>query len=296
MGICPVSRRRIAINVTQCKIGNPSWSPGLKNAEREGFYSPKTLPGVIVRGMFACSMPVTANKITKNLDRIRQDISEACARVGRSPDLVEIVAVTKSVDIPTIKNGLKVGLTNLGESRPKQLAERFVQLDEYLHQRRDALHNEIKWHMVGHLQRNKVKQALMAADVIHSVDSLRLAEEISTRAESDERVVDLMLQVNCSQEDQKFGCAVGAATHLGEMICSMRSVRLTGLMTMGPTSGDPEQTRRTFIRLREIFEEMKHDKIGGDGFRHLSMGMSGDYVIGVEEGATIVRIGTALFE
>jgi len=241
-------------------------------------------------------MAVTANKITKNLDRIRQEISDACSRVGRSANSVEIVAVTKSVDIPTIKNCLKAGLTNLGESRPKQLGERFVELDEYLHNRRDSLHNSIRWHMVGHLQRNKVKQVLTAADVIHSIDSLRLAEEISARAEADERVVDVMLQVNCSQETQKFGCAVGAATHLGEMICTMRSVRLTGLMTMGPTSGDPERTRRTFIRLREIFEEMKHDKIGGDSFQHLSMGMSGDYVIGVEEGATIVRIGSALFD
>jgi len=244
--------------------------------------------------MFAV-MPVTANKITKNLDRILKDISDACERVGRSSDDVQIVAVTKSVDIATMKNCLKAGLTNLGESRPQQLAERFGQIDEFLQQRRDSVQSVVKWHMVGHLQRNKVKQALTAADVIHSVDSLRLAEEISTRAESDERVVDIMLQVNCSQEEQKFGCAVGAATHLGEMICSMRSVRLTGLMTMGPTSGDPEQTRRAFVRLREIFEEMKHDKIGGDGFRHLSMGMSGDYVIGVEEGATIVRIGTAMF-
>ena len=257
---------------------------------------PKTLPGEIVRGMFARSMAVTANRIAKNLDRIRQEISAAAARAGRSPDGVEIVAVTKSVDIAAIRNCLKAGLTNLGESRAQQLAERFMQIDEYLHQRRDSLHSEVRWHMVGHLQRNKVKQALTAADVIHSVDSLRLAEEISSRAEADERVVDVMLQVNCSQEAQKSGCAVGAAMHLGEMICSMRSVRLTGLMTMGPTSGAPEPTRHAFVRLREVFEEMKHEKIGGDGFKHLSMGMSGDYAIAVEEGATIVRIGTALFD
>jgi len=246
--------------------------------------------------MFANPMPVTANKIAKNLERIRQEISDAAARAGRSPDDVEIVAVTKSVDIATIKNCLKAGLTNLGESRAQQLAERFVQLDEYLQQRRDPLHTAVRWHMVGHLQRNKVRHALTAADVIHSVDSLRLAEAISNRAEADERVVDIMLQVNCSREAQKSGCAVGAAMHLGEMICSMRSVRLTGLMTIGPTCGDADLTRRAFVRLREVFEEMKHEKIGGDGFRHLSMGMSGDYPIAVEEGATIVRIGTALFD
>ena len=246
--------------------------------------------------MFAPPMAVTANRIAKNLDRIRHEISDASARAGRSPGGVKIVAVTKSVDIATIKNCLKAGLTDLGESRPQQLAERFMQIDEHLHQRRDPLHSEVRWHMVGHLQRNKVKQTLTAADVIHSVDSLRLAEEISNRAEADERVVDVMLQVNCSQETQKSGCAVGAALHLGEMICSMRSVRLTGLMTMGPTSGEPDRTRRAFVRLREVFEEMKHEKIGGDGFKHLSMGMSGDYAIAVEEGATIVRIGTALFD
>jgi PLP dependent protein len=240
-------------------------------------------------------MAVTANKISKNLERIRQEISDACSRAGRSSDDVEIVAVTKSVDIAEIKKCLKAGLTNFGESRPQQLAERFTQLDEYLHQRHNPLQSEVRWHMVGHLQRNKVKQTLMAVDIIHSVDSLRLAEEISTRAEADERVVDVMLQVNCTQEPQKSGCAVGAAVHLGEMLCSMRSLRLTGLMTMGPTSGDDQHTRHAFTRLREVFEEMKHDRIGGDSFKHLSMGMSGDYVIAVEEGATIVRIGTALF-
>jgi len=241
-------------------------------------------------------MAVTANRISRNLDLVRQEIAEACARVGRSADEVSIVAVTKSVDVDTIKNCLKAGLTDLGESRAQQLAQRFMEIDSYLHHRQDPLLRAVRWHMVGHLQRNKVKHALTAADVIHSVDSLRLAEEISSRAEADERLVELMLQVNCTQEAQKFGCAVGAATHLADMICSMRSVRLLGLMTMGPTSGGADRTRRAFVRLKELFEEMKHDKIGGDGFRHLSMGMSGDYTIAVEEGATILRIGTALFE
>jgi len=240
-------------------------------------------------------MTVTVNTITDNLKRVREEIASAAARAGRSPDEVSIVAVTKSVDTETIRNCLKAGLNDLGENRAQQLAQRFEEIDTYLHQRKDPMLRAVRWHMVGHLQRNKVKYALTAADVIHSVDSLRLAEEISSRAEADERVIELMLQVNCTQESQKFGCAVGAATHLAEMICSMRSVRLTGLMTMGPTTGDADGTRRAFVRLREIFEEMKHDRIGGDGFRHLSMGMSGDYTIAVEEGATILRIGTALF-
>ena len=149
--------------------------------------------------------------------------------------------------------------------------------------------------MVGHLQRNKVKAALQTAEVIHSIDSLRLAEEINARAERMDRYVDVMLQVNSSGEPQKFGCAVGAALHLGAMIASMKHLRLIGLMTMAPLTNEAEHARPSFLRLRELFEEMQRENIGGVRFRHLSMGMSHDYPIAVEEGATILRIGTALF-
>jgi pyridoxal phosphate enzyme (YggS family) len=231
-----------------------------------------------------------------NLRRIRDNIADACARSDRSPEMVGIVAVTKTVDLDTIKNCLELGLMDLGENRTQQLARRFEELDTYLQHRRNPLSGTVKWHMIGHLQRNKAKLALRAADVIHSVDSLRLAEEISSRAERDERVIDVMLQVNCSQEPQKFGCAVGAANHLGEIICTMKYMRLVGLMVMAPLVKDGEESRCTFVRLREIFEEMKHNKIGGNSFRHLSMGMTQDYTVAVEEGATLLRIGTALFE
>ena len=240
-------------------------------------------------------MAVSANKIAENLRHIRGNIADACARVGRTPDEVRIVAVTKTVDLDTVKNCLEVGLRHFGESRARQLVQRFDEFDAYLQRRRNPLRGTVRWHMIGHLQRNKVKLALRAADVIHSVDSLRLAEEISARAECDERVVDVMLQVSCSHERQKHGCAVAAATHLGEMICSMKYMRLIGLMTMAPLVRDPQRARPTFVRLREVFEEMRHQKVGGMSFRHLSMGMSQDYAVAVEEGATIARIGTALF-
>ena len=150
--------------------------------------------------------------------------------------------------------------------------------------------------MVGHLQRNKARAACEVADVIHSIDSLRLAEEVNKRAEQADKVMDVMLQVNCSQEKQKSGCAVGASVHLGEMMTSLKNLRLVGLMTMGPLTKNMELSRHTFTRLWEIFEEMQTERIGGDDFRHLSMGMSNDYAMAVEEGATIVRIGTALFK
>ena len=131
---------------------------------------------------------------------------------------------------------------------------------------------------------------------IHSVDSLRLAEEINLRAEKLDRVVDIFLQVNCSEEPQKSGCAVGAAQHLAGLVCTLKNLRLVGLMTMGPLSENPEDARPAFVRLRELFEDIRHDGVGGEAFREVSMGMSQDYDIAVEEGATMLRIGSALFE
>jgi hypothetical protein len=241
-------------------------------------------------------MAVTTNRIEKNLQRIRDDIAAACSRARRNPNDVHILAVTKSVDVDTIKNLLDAGVTHLAESRAKELAERAEEIAAYVQRRRTPLPAPVRWHMVGHLQRNKVKSVLPAADAVHSVDSLRLAEELQDRAARLDRNVDVFLQVNCSQEEQKYGCAVGAALHLGEMIASLPNLRLVGLMTMGPLTDDVNESRVAFARCRELFEEMKTDRVGGDGFRHLSMGMSSDFVPAVEEGATLLRIGTALFE
>ena len=240
-------------------------------------------------------MPVTKNRIEKNLRDIRRAIAEACDRTGRDPADVEIVAVTKAVDFETVRNLVAAGVTDLGENRTAQLVERKTELDAWLRRRRARPPVQVRWHMIGHLQRNKVKAALAAGPVIHSVDSLRLAEEINSRCEREDQVVSILLQVNCSQEPQKHGVAVGAAAYLGELIASMHSIRLVGLMTMAELASDAEQARPTFTRLRELFEEMRHDGVGGDGFRHMSMGMSQDYTVAVEEGATMLRIGSALF-
>ncbi len=239
-------------------------------------------------------MAVTRNKIQRNLDIICKNIEIACARSHRHPEDISLVAVTKSVEMDTIRNLLDVGLTDLGESKVQQLLQRSEEMDAYLKRRRNELRGPVRWHLVGHLQRNKINQALKAASYIHSVDSLRLAEEIQARAQRAGRTVDIFLQVNCTNEDRKFGCAVGAALHLGESISTLKNLRLIGLMTMGKLN-DEAETRLAFGRLRELFEEMRLEKIGGPAFRHLSMGMSDDYVIAVEEGATVLRIGSALF-
>ena len=241
-------------------------------------------------------MTVTASRIQRNLDTIREQIAEHCQRARRDPEEVTIVAVVKSVEFDTIKNLLDVGITELAESRVQQLSLRVQEMATYLRRRQNPLPSPVRWHMVGHVQRNKSRAACEAADVMHSIDSLRLAEDADRRAEQVGKILDVMLQVNCSEETQKSGCAVGAAFHLGEMISSLKNLRLVGLMTMASESKDLNEARHSFSRLREIFAEMRSDKIGGDAFRHLSMGMSNDYTVAVEEGATMLRIGTALFE
>lgn len=216
-------------------------------------------------------------------------------RARRNPEDVSILAVTKTVGLDEIKSLLDLGLTDLAESRAPQLAERASEVADYLQRRRNELPRPVRWHMVGHLQRNKVSMTLKWADRIHSVDSLRLAEEIQTRAAKLDKTISCFLQVNCSEEPQKHGIAVGAAFHLGEMMATMPNLRLAGLMTMGPLTDSVEESRYAFSRLREIFEEMRKEKIGGKHFRHLSMGMSSDFIPAVEQGATILRIGSALF-
>ena len=241
-------------------------------------------------------MPVTSRRIAANLERIRERTAAACARSGRLPEEVSIVAVTKQVDLDIIRGLLEVGLTDLGENRAGQLTERAAEVDALVQRRRTPLPAPVRWHMIGHLQRNKVKGVLSAASVIHSVDSLRLAEEINKRAEAQAVRPEVLLEVNCSGEPQKHGCAVGAAAHMADLMAGMKHLRLVGLMTMAPLSEDPEQARPSFARLREIYEDMRREGAGGADLRHLSMGMSSDYVVAVEEGATMLRIGTALFE
>jgi PLP dependent protein len=153
----------------------------------------------------------------------------------------------------------------------------------------------IRWHMIGHLQRNKAKKAIEFCRLIHSVDSLRLAEEIQILAQKREHPVEVLVQVNCSGEKSKFGCPVPAAVHLAEQIDTMLSVRVRGLMTMAALDATPEEARSTFRRCRELFEEIKKTGVGDGKFNLLSMGMSGDYEHAIAEGANIVRVGSAIF-
>ena len=239
-------------------------------------------------------------RLADNARRVRDRIARACESAGRDPSAITLVAVTKSIEVDVIRQTLDVGLLDLGESRVQELSQRAAMIHESLARRRQAgapgPHPRARWHMVGHLQRNKVKAVLPWVEVIHSLDSLRLAEEISNHAARSGRVVDVLMQLNASAEKSKFGVAVGAATHLTEQIVSLPNLRLIGLMTLGPLIDDEGVSRRVFARLREVFEEIITGRLVNDSFRHLLMGMSRDFEAAILEGATIVRIGNALFD
>ena len=242
--------------------------------------------------------------LAEKLDEIRDRIANAAVKAKREPSEVTLVAVTKSAAPDQIREVLQLGVPDLGESRVQVLTQRAGQINEFLTRRLThagsgpagaAESPKVRWHMLGHLQRNKVKPVLPIVSFIHSVDSLRLAEEIDGQAAKAGKRIPVLMQVNASEEPQKSGVAVGAAVHLAEQIDSMPNLQLVGLMTMGPLDAPEAAVRQTFARTREIFEEMRWHKIGGPSLRHLSMGMSDDFELAIAEGSTMVRLGTALF-
>lgn len=251
-------------------------------------------------------------------------VAEAAIRSGRQPEQIIAVAVTKYATPEAVRAIIDMGHIDLGESRVQQLVQRAPMIDEFIARRNFSAAREgltdpdhklterrVRWHMIGHLQRNKVKQIAPVADLIHSVDSLRLAEELHEyRAANDpdeprlqrnkshnslEQPIQILLQVNVSGEASKHGIAPPAVIHLIEQIETMVHLKLRGLMTMAPHTDNPEDTRPVFTRCRELFEEVRSSGVTGDQFNILSMGMTNDFEVAIEEGANIVRIGRAIF-
>ena len=236
-------------------------------------------------------------KISEKTKRVRDHINSACGRADRDPGEVKLVVVTKSATIEAIQEVIRLGFSDLGENRVQQLKKVSAQVEDFF-QSSDGdagPANKINWHMIGHLQRNKVRHVLPITCLIHTVDTLRLAEEINTSAAKLNLCPKVLLQVNASNEPQKYGVPVGAATHRAEQIETLPNLQLVGLMTMAPLTHNKNIVRACFIRARELFVEMRGEKIVSRHFTELSMGMSSDYEIAVEEGATILRIGSAIF-
>jgi pyridoxal phosphate enzyme (YggS family) len=236
-------------------------------------------------------------KISERVKRIKDAINSTCARIGRDPQEIKLVVVTKSATVEAIKEVIHLGLTDLGENRVQQLKKVSAEVAQFLQEQggNGATPQKINWHMIGHLQRNKVRQVLPIASLIHSVDTLRLAEEINASAAKLNLCPKVLLQINTSNEPQKYGVPIAAVTHLAEQIETLPNLKLIGLMTMAPLTHNKDIVRACFARARELFIEMRGEKIVGSNFTEMSMGMSSDYQVAIEEGATILRIGSAIF-
>jgi pyridoxal phosphate enzyme (YggS family) len=237
-------------------------------------------------------------------DRVCQRIEAAAAKGGRRAADVLLVAVSKYASLDQLRALIELGHGDFGESRAQQLTQRAGQLNEFLSRKRTLgcedqsatqLPERLRWHMVGHLQRNKIKQVCPLVDLIHSLDTLRLAEELHNYAAERDEVIDILIQVNASSEPSKYGIAPPAVIHLAEQINTMLHLRLRGLMTMAPYAEDPEQVRGVFAHTRELFEELRTQSFVGNECNILSMGMSNDFEVAIEEGANVVRVGSALF-
>lgn len=224
--------------------------------------------------------------------RVLDRIAAAAVRSGRTSDAVKLVAVTKTATVEQIAALYAMGQLDLGENRVQQLTLRAQELARTLGEQESSP----RWHMIGHLQRNKVRQVLPHVCLVHSVDSLRLAAEIEDAAAELERVVDVLIQVNIAGEEQKYGVSAEVAFELGSQIAHMQHIRLRGIMTMAPYADDPQASRPVFAEASKLYEELARMLPSTDDLDLLSMGMSNDFEVAIEEGATMVRVGSALFE
>jgi len=225
-----------------------------------------------------------AVRLGESLPRVRERLERALSRAGRGGEEVAIVAVTKGHPAAAVEAALAAGLRHIGENRVQELEEKVAAVGR----------DRAEWHLIGHLQRNKVRRALPLFDLVHSIDSLRLALELSKEAERAGRTVRGLAQVNTSGEATKGGLAPAEAVEVVGQIVELRGLQILGLMTMAPLTADERVIRRTFAAARSLFEQCARE-IPRFEPRHLSMGMSNDFEIAVEEGSTMVRLGTVLF-
>lgn len=235
--------------------------------------------------------------LIEKASNIFKKISHAAMRTGRCPEEIRLIAATKTVDIETIKEAVVAGLRTFGENRVQEAQKKISNLKSHITPPTSPLNNGgaiggVEWHLIGHLQKNKAKYAVQLFDLIHTVDSIELAEELNKQAEKTGKIQRILVQVKLSEEETKHGVSEKGLLPALEKIKSLNNLKLEGLLTMPPFFEDPEKARPYFRRLREIREKAERK---GFSLPELSMGMSGDFEVAIEEGATMVRIGTALF-
>lgn len=222
--------------------------------------------------------------IKENLSEIEEKIQESCAKVGRDRKDVTLINVSKTKPVELLLEAYACGTRDFGENKVQEI------LDKY-----DKLPNDVRWHMIGHLQRNKVKYIVDKVYMIHSVDSLRLAEEISKEAVKKQVDVKILIEVNVAEEDTKFGISTDETIQLVRDVAKLPNISMEGLMTIAPFVENPEENRHYFAKLRELSVDITKKNIDNVSISVLSMGMTGDYQVAIEEGATMVRVGTGIF-
>ncbi len=223
-------------------------------------------------------------QLTTNIAHVRSTIAEAARRVGRSPDEIILVAVSKTFPTSFVKIAYNLGVTNFGENRVQEALPKIAEFHP----------QEVRWHMIGHLQNNKVSKVVDAFDCVQSIDNLHLAQVLNRHAGERGKRLPVLLQVNVSGEESKEGVPIAEAPELARSLVALPHLEVQGLMTMAPLVQDPEEVRPIFRSLRALRDQLRVE-LPQCSWQHLSMGMTDDYSIAIEEGATIVRIGRAIF-
>ena len=223
--------------------------------------------------------------IAENVKNIQEKIKNACIAAGRNPDSVTLIAVTKTFGFLDVDEVVRAGVQDIGESYVQEVREKKPKVSE----------SGIRWHFLGHLQSNKVKYIAEWVHLIHSVDHENVAAEIQKRGAMLARVMDVLIEVNTSGEPSKFGVRPSQAIELVNKMSSQPNMKVRGLMTVGPFTSDLEESRRSFRLLKSVFDEINDAKVLQEPMQHLSMGMTHDFEVAIEEGSTMVRIGTAIF-
>lgn len=222
--------------------------------------------------------------LEQNIISIKEKIRTAAERAKRKPDDIHLVAVTKNVSSEIIQKAMDMGINILGENRVQEAKSKI-----------DKVEGKVDWHMIGHLQTNKVKDAVELFSMIHSLDSVKLAREIDKRARRIEKVMDVLVQVNIGKEETKFGVKPECVADFISEIAPLPNIKIRGLMAMAPYSKNPENSRKYFNRMKKIYDNIKNSKLENVSMEYLSMGMTGDFQVAIEEGSNMVRIGTGIF-
>ena len=222
--------------------------------------------------------------LKENLANVEKNIEQACKNAGRSRDEVTLIAVSKTKPVEMLQEIYDENIRDFGENKVQELCSKMEQLP-----------SDIRWHMIGHLQRNKVKYIVGKVELIHSVDTYRLAEEINIQAKKQNVIVPILVEVNIAHEESKFGISAEDAILLVEEISKLENIRIKGLMTIAPYVENPEDNRLYFRKIKQLSVDIPNKNIDNVFMEILSMGMTGDYMVAIEEGATMVRVGTGIF-